>query len=95
MKRRIKGMVVALAVVLMFAFAAPAFAETVYYNGSAVSWDHGRTAAVYSFSDVQTSGYEHSATANTTFSGWKSPGVQAHAQQLVGVTAATAYWNCR
>lgn len=75
--------------------AIPAMAATVYYNGDAISWDYGRKLAVYSYSDVQTGKYEHSATANSTFSGWKLPGTLAHAQEFVGTGAATAYWNCR
>lgn len=56
-------------------------AATVYYKGTAISWNHGRSLGVTSYSTVQSGGYDHSATANSTFSGWKSKGVQAHAQQ--------------
>lgn len=93
MKKRVLTLVVALS--LMITSAVPAMAATVYYRGSAVSWDYGRTMAVFSYSDVQSSVYEHSATANTTSSGWKKPSVKAHAQQFVGTNKATAYWNCR
>lgn len=93
MKKKILTLVTALTLVLTS--AVPAMASTVYYKGSAVSWDHGRTMAVFSYSDVQSSVYQHSATANTTSSGWKQPGVKAHAQQFVGTKTATAYWNCR
>lgn len=75
--------------------AIPAMAATVYYNGTPVNWDYGRKLAVYSYSDVQTNVYEHSATANSTSSGWKAAGVRAYAQQYVGTDTATAYWNCR
>ncbi len=75
--------------------AGVAQAATVYYKGSAISWEHGRSWGVTSYSDVQTGVYEHSSTANTTFSGWKKPGVLAHAEQFVGTGAATAYWNAR
>ncbi|MDB3086483.1 hypothetical protein C4097_18605 [Clostridioides difficile] len=75
--------------------AIPAMAETVYYNGNAVNWEHGRKWGVYSFSKVQTSLYEHSATANSTFSGWKDMGYFAYAQEFVGADTAVAYWNCR
>lgn len=75
--------------------AGIANADTVYYKGSAISWDYGRTWGVTSFSDVQSGVYEHSATANTTFSGWKNAGVKAHAEQFVGTGSATAYWNAR
>ncbi|MDD7464977.1 MAG: hypothetical protein PUK59_01860 [Actinomycetaceae bacterium] len=75
--------------------AGAAYADTVYYKGSAVAWDHGRWAGLWSFSDVQSTVYEHSATANTTSSGWQQPGVKASAKQFVGPGKATAYWNCR
>ena len=78
--------------------AAPAvsvLADTVYYNGSAVYWDYGRSWGVNSYSKVQTGVYEHSATANETFSGWQKPGTLASATQFVGWNTAYAYWNCR
>lgn len=80
---------------LVLGGAGIAQAATVYYKGSAVSWDYGRAWGVYSQSDVQSSSYEHHSTANTTASGWKKPGVVASASQFVGNGAATAYWNCR
>ncbi|MCR3758699.1 hypothetical protein [Clostridium felsineum] len=78
--------------------AIPAMAETVYYKNDRskpISWDHGRTLGVFSYSDVNTHYYTHISTANTTSSGWKSPGVQAHAEQFVGTGTATAYWDCK
>jgi hypothetical protein len=75
--------------------AGVAQAATVYYKGSAIAWDYGRIWGVTSYSDVQSGVYEHSSTANTTFSGWKSPGIKAHAEQFVGINQATAYWNAR
>ncbi len=93
MKKNVLALLAALAV--LTTSAVPAMARTVYYKGQAVSWDYGRMMGLYSYSDVQTSQYQHSATANTTFSGWKYPGVKAHAQQYVGMKGATAYWNCR
>lgn len=90
-----KMLTLAMVLSLSLVGAIPAMAATVYYNGSAVSWDYGRKLGVYSYSDVQSTVYEHSATANTTSSGWKNPGVKAHAQQFVGFKTATAYWNCR
>ncbi|MBE6052267.1 MAG: hypothetical protein E7214_16930 [Clostridium sp.] len=42
----------------------PALATTVQYKGTNVYWDYGRKWAVYSYSDVQSSEYDHSATAN-------------------------------
>lgn len=75
--------------------AGAAYAETVYYKDTPVSWDHGRFLKVFSYSDVQSSIYEHVATANTTSSGWQEPGVQASAKQFVGTGHATAFWDCR
>ena len=75
--------------------AGIAYAETVYYKGVAVNWDHGRTWKFWSYSDVNTKDFEHSATANSTTSGWKRPGVRAYAEQYVGTATATAYWDCR
>ena len=93
MKRKIATL--ALTMALAVSAVVPVAAATVYYNGQAVSWDYGRRLGVYSYSTVQTGLFEHSATANTTFSGWKRPGVTAHAEQFVGKNQATAYWNCR
>lgn len=70
-------------------------AETVYYKGDAVYWDHGRKLGVLSFSEVQSSNYEHVATANSTSSGWKKPGEVAYAEHFVGLGQAVAYWDCR
>lgn len=80
---------------LCFMTALPAMAETVYYNDDPISWDHGRTMGVYSYSDVQTSRYTHLAVANTTSTGWKDPGDRAHAEQFVGLATATAFWDCK
>ncbi|MBU3093457.1 hypothetical protein KPL35_15445 [Clostridium sp. CF011] len=96
MKKKILTGLTALSLCLITAI--PAMAQTVYYNGdkvNVISWDHGRSAGVSSYSDVQTGKYTHSSTANTTSSGWKSPGTKAHASQFVGTGTATAYWNCK
>lgn len=96
MKAMKKAVSVALlSAALLTAGAGVAQAQTVYYKGSAISWDHGRIWGVTSYSEVQSGVYEHSATANTTFSGWKNPGVTARAEQFVGTGTATAYWNAR
>ena len=92
-KKRALGILMALT--LTVGSAIPAMAATVYYKGDAVYWDYGRKLGVFSFSEVQTSVYEHSATANSTTSGWQDPGVKAYAQQFIGTGTATAYWNCR
>lgn len=92
-KKRIFGIILGLT--LLVGSAIPAFAQTVYFRGHAVNWDHGRKWVVYSYSCVQTGVFEHSATANSTFSGWKRPGVEAYAQQFVGNGTARTYWNCR
>lgn len=75
--------------------AIPAMAETVYFKGKAVSWDHGRRYGVTSYSEVQTKYFTHSATANTTWSGWEHAGIPAKASQFVGLGQATAYWDCK
>ena len=85
----------AIAMALLVMSAIPVSAMTVYYNNQAVSWDYGRKLGVISYSTVQTGVFEHSATANSTFSGWKLPGEKAHAEEFVGTKTATAYWNCR
>lgn len=72
-----------------------ASAATIYYKGSAVYWDYGRTAAVFSYSNVQSTVYEHTATANGVSSGWQSPGVMASATAFIGGGTAQCYWNCR
>lgn len=95
MKKWFKKVAMVLAITITMGSAVPALAATVYYNGVAVSWDYGRKLAVYSFSTVQTNVFTHSATANTTTSGWKAPGIKAHAEQFVGTGTATAYWNCK
>ncbi|WP_218958196.1 hypothetical protein [Actinomyces trachealis] len=84
-----------LALTLIAGGAGVAHAETVYYKGYAVNWDHGRAWGVWSYSDVNTKHFVHSATANSTTSGWKKPGVRAYAEQFVGSGTATAYWDCR
>ena len=71
-------------------------AETVYFKGTPINWDHGRKYLVYSYSDVYTRYYDHAATANSTFSGWvKAHGGKAYAQQFVGKGSARAYWDAR
>lgn len=72
-----------------------AYAQTVYFRGCAVNWEHGRKNGIISYSRVFTHLFEHSATANETWSGWKSPGLIASAEQVVGVFPAKAYWDCR
>lgn len=59
----------ALGIVLASALTGTAFAETVYFRGQRVSWDHGRKFFVISYSEIQTHQFEHCATANTTWSG--------------------------
>ena len=86
---------VGLTFLLAISLAIPVFAETVYYNGDAVSWDHGVNLVRVCYSKVMSGKYEHSATANETFSGWIEPGVLAEATQFVGLGHAYAYWNCR
>lgn len=86
---------VGLTFLLVISLSTPVFAETVYYKGDAVSWHHGVDWKRVCFSEVMTGEYEHSATANETFSGWQEPGVLTEARQFVGKDTAYAYWNCR
>ncbi|MFA9493508.1 hypothetical protein [Streptococcus sp. E17BB] len=97
MKKSIKKMVTTslLALTLAGAGSSIVSAATVWYNGTAVYWDYGRTAGLWSYSHVQSGVYEHSATANGAFSGWKRPGVEARASKYIGTDTAECYWNCR
>lgn len=93
-----KKTVVAALLGAMIVMSGPAIAlaETVYYNGTPVYWDHGRKWGITSYSDVQSHVYDHAATANDTFSGWVGPNDgHAYAEQPVGVFPAVAYWDCR
>lgn len=73
----------------------PALATTVKYKGTNVYWDYGRKWGVYSYSEVQSSEYEHAATANGEFSGWEDPGDKAYVDKFIGLDTAQCYWNCR
>lgn len=75
--------------------ATPVLARTVYYKGTPINWDYGRRAGFWSYSNVSSHVYEHAATANSSFSGWKKPKITADAQQYVGNGLATAYWDAR
>lgn len=95
MKNKVKKRMIAIAAMIMILASVPGIAyaasETVYYKGVPVNWEHGRKWGVYSYSEVQTHRYDHSATANSTFSGWKAPGEVAYASQFVGTYTARAY----
>lgn len=93
-KKTVIGMI--LGVLIIISGPAVALAETVYYNGTPVNWDHGRKNFVTSYSEVQSHVYDHAATANNTFSGWvgRDDGA-AYAEQTVGIFPAVAYWDCR
>lgn len=97
MKKSIKKMVTTslLALTLAGAGGSIVSAATVWYNDTAVYWDYGRTAGLWSYSHVQSGVYEHSATVNGAFSGWKRPGVEARASKYIGTGTAQCYWNCR
>lgn len=58
------------------------FTKIYYYKSSPVTWRYGvlfSGKSAYIFSSVQNASYEHGASANTNFSGWKQPGVTATA----------------
>ena len=78
--------------------AVKVLADTVYYKGHAVYWNYGRFCPLrdWSFSEVQSSVFEPTATANSVSSGWQAPCVVACAKCHIGVFGhATAAWNCR
>lgn len=93
---KMKKAVAAVTAALMMAFAVPgvANAATVYYKGSAVYWNYGRTiSGLYGYSEVQSSVYPHSATVNGVVV--KKPKAQlARAEKYVGTGTVHAYWNC-
>lgn len=93
MKKQVLAMVATVATLASFSLTA--MAKTVYYNGDAVYWNYGRSWVIWSFSEVQTSVYEHTATANSVSSGWKAPCVKAYAEDCIGTATAYCYWNCR
>ncbi|KRN76016.1 hypothetical protein [Weissella minor] len=74
---------------------AEAASASPVFKGKRISWSYGRIKGTYSYSAVQTGYFQHAATANQTFSGWKRKGVPAYAQQYVGLRRATAYWACK
>lgn len=97
MKKSIKKIITTslLALTLAGAGGSIVSAATVWYKGTAVYWNYGRAVGVWSYSNVQTGVYQHSASANGAFSGWKSPGVEARASKFIGTGTAEYYWNCR
>lgn len=98
MNKRIRRLrkVFALSLSLLAITPAIVNAETVYFKGTPINWEHGRKYGVYSYSDVYTRYYDHAATANNIFSGWKAPDEgSAYAQKFVGTGSATAYWDAR
>ncbi len=90
-----KFIVTAATLVTLIACSLPVFAKTVYYNGTKVNWEYGRKWVLWSFSEVQSSVYEHCATANSDCSGWKRATVLASASDCIGNATACCYWNCR
>ena len=86
MKKSIKKIITTSLLTLTLAGAGGSIvsAATVWYKGTAVYWNYGRTAGLWSYSSVQSSVYKHSATANGAFSGWQSPGVEEHVSKFIG-----------
>ncbi|MDO4680678.1 MAG: hypothetical protein Q4A55_05445 [Aerococcus sp.] len=95
--KNIKKMVSATLIALTLFGAAEtiASAATVYYKDTPVYWEYGRRAGLWSYSDVQSHHYEHSATANGAFSGWKPTGTEAYITKFIGTGTAECYWDCR
>lgn len=73
------------------------FADSPIFKGEAIYWDYGRCGFLWtsSYSDVQTTLFWHSATANSDATGWIEPGTLAHAQCYIGTKTAHCYWNCK
>ena len=99
MKNKImKRMTIIIATLMVLASipgVAYATSDTVYYQGEAVNWNYGRKWGVFSYSEVQTHVFEHSATANSSFSGWVDAGEVAYASQFVGNSKARVYRDCK
>ncbi len=95
LKKRILATLTAVVIAGTLPITAFAASETINCKGTSVYWEYGRRWSVYSYSKVQSSVFQHSATANSTFSGWKEPGIVAEASEFVGSGTARAYWNCR
>ena len=68
MKKRIKKIISTSLLALTLAGAGGSIASAVY-------WNYGRTVGLWSYSHVQSGVYEHAASANGGFSGWKRPGI--------------------
>ncbi|MGV9183658.1 hypothetical protein [Arcanobacterium canis] len=95
-KQRVRAMGAAgLASIMLVGGVGAAYAQTVYYKGTAVYWDHGRTWGAWSYSDVNSGRYEHRATANSKTTRWMPKGTRAYATDWVGTGTAHAYWDCR
>lgn len=75
--------------------ATPVCAKTVYYKGSAVEWDYGRTAGLWGWSHVQSGTYTHGTTVNGKWSGWQSPGIMASVSKFIGNEKLQVYWSCK
>ncbi|MDR1521757.1 MAG: hypothetical protein LBS28_02735 [Streptococcaceae bacterium] len=96
--RKFKNIIVTITLFLGIICSIPALADTIYYKGYAVYWNYGRFCPLrdWSFSEVQSSNFDHTATANSVSSGWQPPCVVAYAKCHIGVLGhATAAWNCR
>lgn len=94
-KKKIVGLMAALLIMASVPGIVHAASKTVYHKGYAVYWEYGRAWGLYSYSEVQTHRFTHSATANGTFSGWEKPGVLAKASHYIGLGTARAYWDCK
>lgn len=96
MKMKKKLIALSVPVMLLSSTAGVALADTVYYKGTAVYWEHGNAGKVRSYSNVQSHHYTHSATANGVFSGWQKKGVMAKAATWIAPgVRAVAYWDCK
>ncbi|MGM9905315.1 hypothetical protein [Lactobacillus sp.] len=83
------------AVASFMAAATPVLAQTVHYKNTAVYWNHGRTAGLWGWSEVQSHVYTHSTTVNGEWSGWKKRGTLASVNKYIGKNTLEAYWDCK
>ncbi|MBP3223420.1 MAG: hypothetical protein J6M18_05800 [Actinomycetaceae bacterium] len=82
---------------LAFPAAADAASKTVYYKGTAVYWQYGRTLSqIYGYSEVASGRFAHRATVNGLSSSWVPAGKKnARAEKRVGFSTVRAQWDCK
>ncbi|MBP3222736.1 MAG: hypothetical protein J6M18_02260 [Actinomycetaceae bacterium] len=94
---KIKKAAVSMLIGAVSVFAVPgiANAQTVYYKGAAVQWDHGRYLKLgKAYSHVYSSVYSHSATVNGNYASAKKQQWAKASKYVAPWSTAHAYWNC-